>query len=229
MIRETIELSTELGADLVDHMGTDLSVVNAARVSFNQKSEELNERDAGLINFLMKNQHTSPFEHCQTSFLITAPIFVAREWHRHRTQSYNEVSGRYTELQPRFYVPNHERPLIQVGKPGAYTFVAAEDDNIGIQLLSDMRFSCQTAWDTYQISLERGIAKEVARMVLPLNIYTSWYATANLLNWCKFINLRTSEQALYEIRMLAYQVRDALKELYPVTMETWEKNYGGQL
>ncbi len=210
-------------------MGSDLSVVNAARVSFNQKSEVLSERDAGLINFLMKNRHTSPFEHCQISFLVTAPIFVAREWHRHRTQSYNEVSGRYTELQPKFYAPDHERPLVQVGKPGAYTFVPAEDSNVHIQLLADMRFACQTSWDIYQLSLERGVAKEVARMVLPVTIYTSWYATANLLNWCKFVGLRSDDQALYEIRMLAYQVRDKLKDLFPVTMETWEKNYGGHL
>ncbi len=229
MSTEQIQLSCELKAELVDSMGTDLSVVNAARVSFNQQSDVMTERDAGLINFLMKNKHTSPFEHCAATFLVTAPIFVAREWHRHRTQSYNEVSGRYTELQPKFYAPDSERPLIQVGKPGAYTFVPAEDPSTHLQLLSDMRFACQATWDVYQSSLGRGVAKEVARMVLPLTIYTSWYATANLLNWCKFIGLRADDQALFEIRMLAYQVRDTLKDRFPITMETWEKNYGGQL
>lgn len=226
---EMIELSTELSADVVDSMGTDLTVVNAARVSFNQKSEEMTDKDKGLINFLMKNRHTSPFEHCQISFLVTAPIFVAREWHRHRTQSYNEVSGRYTELQPRFYVPRHDRPLVQVGKPGAYSFVQAEDPTVYLDLIADMRKANQVAWDTYQRSMANGVAKEVARMVLPVNIYTGYYATANLLNWCKFIGLRSDPQALYEIRMISNMVRDKLTEMYPITMEAWDKAYGGQL
>jgi len=177
----------------------------------------------------MKNKHASPFEHCQVSLLITAPIFVAREWHRHRTQSYNEVSGRYTVLQPRFYAPDYDRPLIQTGKPGAYRFELPEDDAILLKLWSEFRFTCQTAWDTYQDLMEKGVAKEVARMVLPVNIYTGWYATANLRNWINFLALRAEEQAMFEIRQLAFQVEAVLQAHFPVTMETWVKNGRGAI
>lgn len=229
LTRQTIELTSELGVEVVDYMGTDLSVVNAARVSFNQSSEELSERDAGLIGFLMRNRHASPFEHCAVSIMVTAPIFVAREWHRHRTQSYNEVSGRYTELQPTFYAPDYDRPLIQTGKPGAYRFELPADDAINIQIFQEFRYSCQAAWDAYRRLLDEGVAKEVARMVLPVNIYTGWYATANLRNWLNFLSLRADDQAMWEIRQLAYKVEDALTTLFPVTIETWVKNGRGPL
>lgn len=219
-----IELVCDLKVDLVDFMGKDLTVVNAARVSLNQHSDVMEEKDAGLVNFLMKNKHASPFEHCVASFLIEAPIFVAREWHRHRTQSFNEVSGRYTELKPKFYAPDYDRPLIQVGKPGAYRFEVAGDDMLNIDLYKEFRHSCQTAWNAYEFLLEKGVAKEVARMILPVNIYTGWYATGNLRNWMGFLALRTDGQAMYEIRQLAYQVEKHLTKLFPVAMETWAKN-----
>lgn len=229
MIQQKVELSCDLNVTLVDHMGTDLSIVNAARVSFNESSDTMDERNRGLVNFLMKNKHASPFEHCAVSLLIEAPIFVTREWHRHRTQSYNEVSGRYTELKPKFYAPDYNRPLIQTGKPGAYRFELPEDDIVNIELYKDFRFSCQTAWDSYQRLLERGVAKEVARMVLPVNIYTGWYATGNLRNFINFLSLRAEEQALWEIRQTAYKVEEILSELFPVTMETWQKNNRGAI
>lgn len=219
-----IELVSDLNVALVDHMGTDLTIVNAARVSLNQHSDTMSEKDTGLINFLMKNRHSSPFEHCQVSFLIDAPIVVTREWHRHRTQSFNEVSGRYTELKPRFYAPDYDRPLIQVGKPGAYRYEVPEDDMLNIDLYREFRFTCQTAWNAYEFLLEKGVAREVARMVLPVNIYTGWYATANLRNWLGFLNLRTDIQAMYEIRYLANALEKHLTNLYPITMECWNKN-----
>lgn len=222
-----IELSNKLELKLVDHMGTDSSVVNAARVSLNQhkvgEGQIMSEKDVGLINFLMKNRHSSTFEHCQVSFLIEAPIFVVREWQRSRTQSFNETSGRYTELKPLFYAPDHDRPLVQVGKPGAYSFTASDDVLLHVEVLKEFRHSCQTAWNAYQHLLEKGVAKEVARMVLPVSIYTSWYATANLRNWIYFLSLRTDEQAMYEIRNLAFQVEKTLFDLYPVTMTAWDK------
>lgn len=220
---QQIELTCDLKADLIDSMGTELSIVNAARVSFNQTSDELSEKDAGLIGFLMKNRHASPFEHCVVTFRIEAPIFVAREWHRHRTQSYNEWSGRYSPLQPKFYAPDYDRPLIQVGKPGAYKFEVPQDDSINIDLYREFRFSCQTAWDAYEYLLDAGVAKEVARMILPVNIYTSWYATGNLRNWINFLSLRTDMQAMFEIRQLAFSVEKVLYDTYPITMEAWDK------
>ena len=219
-----IELTDELKVELVDYMGKDLTVVNAAKVSLNQHADEFGEKEAGLLSFLMRNRHASPFEHCQASFLITAPIFVAREWHRHRTQSYNEVSGRYTKLMPKFYAPGYNRPLLQVGKPGAYHFEIPEDETMYMKAHSRFRFSAQTCWNEYEEMLEEGYAKEVARMVLPGNIYTGWYATGNLRNWCGFMSLRTDEQAMFEIRQLAFQVEDHLNNLFPATIAEWQKN-----
>ena len=225
-----IELSTDLKADLIDSMGTELSIANAARVSFNETSEVLTTKDEGLIRFLMKNRHASPFEHCVITFRIEAPIFVAREWHRHRTQSYNEWSGRYSAMEPRFYAPDYDRPLIQKGKPGAYYFEVPQDDKVNIEVYKDLRFSYQTAWNCYDHLLnEVGVAKEVARMCLPVSVYTSWYATANLRNWINFLSLRAEEHALFEIRELAFKVEDQLYKLYPITLTEWDKSGRGAL
>lgn len=224
-----IQLTSELKADLIDHMGTPLSIVNAARVSFNDTHQEMTEKDEGLIRFLMKNRHASPFEHCVATFRIEAPIFIAREWMRHRTQSYNEWSGRYSQLEPKFYAPNYDRPLIQVGKPGEYTFEVPQDDATNIELYRELRFSYQTAWNCYEYLLDAGIAKEVARNALPVGVYTSWYATANLRNWLNFLSLRTDGQALFEIRELAFQVEEKLFDLYPTVLESWDKTGRGSL
>lgn len=217
-----IELTDKLAIELVDHMGTELNIVNAARVSFDQKSEELTEKDLGLIKFLMRERHASPFESCVATFRVNAPIFVVREWMRHRTQSFSEKSGRYTTLSPQFYTPNSDRPLQQVGKAGAYTFEEGTELQKEV-VRREIRLSAQTSWDSYEAMLNEGIAKEVARSVLPVNIYTTWMATANLRNWLGFLSLRAEDQALYEIRQLAFQIEDSLAELYPVTLEAWNK------
>lgn len=229
MSKTTVELTSDLFVNLIDSMGTELSIVNAARVSFNEESAELTDKDVGLIKFLAKNRHASPFEHCTATFRIEAPIFVAREWHRHRTQSYNEWSGRYSQLEPKFYAPDYDRPLIQTGKAGAYKFEVPKDDALNIAVFKEFRFSCQTAWDTYEYLLDEGVAKEVARMVLPVNIYTSWYATSNLRNWINFLSLRTDETAMYEIRQLAGSIEESLYKLFPVTMEHWDKAGRGSM
>src|ERR1700745_1112210 len=128
---EPVELTSEIGVHLVDSMGNDDSVVHAARVSIvgARAETEAGERK-GLLGFLMKNKHASPFEHVFSTFLVSVPIFVAREWQRHRTQSYNEMSSRYTKLVPKFYAPDYDRPLKQVGKPGAYHFELGNDDDM---------------------------------------------------------------------------------------------------
>lgn len=228
MSNTVIELTSNLEATLVDHMGTELSIVNAARVSLNQESDVMTDKDKGLIGFLMRNRHASPFEHCVITFKIEAPIFVAREWHRHRTQSYNEVSGRYTELKPKFYAPDWDRPLKQVGKPGAYKFVVGSDEEM-ITVHKETRFACQTSWNAYEFMLDKGIAKEVARNVLPVTIYTGWFATASLRNWINFLSLRAEENALYEIRELAFKIEKRLYDLYPITLEEWDRSGRGPL
>lgn len=215
-----LEFTSKLTADLIDSMGSDLSIIKAARVSTQTQPKDGDEK---LISFLMKNKHASPFEHCTATFLIDAPIVVAREWHRHRTQSYNEVSGRYSELKPKFYIPGTARPLIQQGKPGAYEFVPGTDKQQD-QTKNRLQTVAIVAWDEYQELLELGVAREIARLVLPVNIYTSWYATANLRNWLGFLNLRASEFAMYEIRTLAQQIEKTLKVLFPWTMAAWEQS-----
>src|SRR5205823_4893312 len=148
-------------------LASDLAVVNGARVSFNQASDEMTERDGGLIRFLMREGHGSPFEHGYFRFLVKAPLFVVREHHRHRAgHSYNEWSGRYSKMEPEFYVPDFVRT--QVGKPGAYTFEAV-DDEVRELTRREIEQNALRAFQTYERLLEQGVAKEVARAVLPLS------------------------------------------------------------
>ena len=221
-----IELSSKMDVELVDHMGSDKSVIRAAKVStLNDQNETTDEYR--FIKFLMHGRHMSPFEHCVATFRIDAPIFVWREFMRHRTFSFNESSGRYTEMRPKFYTPGDLRPLVQTGKAGEYTFTEGSYGQKGItQLyLSDIS---SIAWAHYQGLLEHGVAKEVARMVLPVNIYSTAYVTGKLRNWLQFLSLRThQENALFpsypqrEIEMVADQIEDQLWERFPKTMTAW--------
>lgn len=183
-----IQYRSDFQVKLIDSMGSDDSIVRAARVSTGQDANQL----AGdkLISFLMRNRHGTPFEHTSMTFRIEAPIFVWREFMRHRIGiSYNEQSGRYMELAPVFYVPNGERPMVQVGKPGAYEFV--EDFELNQKAAAVLRVAHQGAWDSYQKMLEFGIAKEVARIALPVGIYSAAYVTMNCRSMMSFLSLRT--------------------------------------
>lgn len=220
---EKIELTSEIGVSLIDSMGSDESVVHAARVSVVGARAETEEGErSGLLAFLMNNRHTSPFEHVTATFMVEVPLFVRSEWHRHRTQSYNEVSGRYSVMKPKFYVPHVDRPLVQIGKPGAYSFqVGSMEEWQSSKNRQERVF--QVAWQTYQAELAAGVAKEVARNVLPLSLYTAFYATANLLNWLRFLSLRTDPSALMEIREAAFKIEQNLYQIAPITMELWDK------
>src|SRR3954447_7123106 len=149
------------------HLGDDLSVVNAARVSFGKRSETLADRDAGLIRFLMRERHGSPFEHNAFRFHVKCPIFVAREWFRHRVGSFNERSARYSEMPDEFYVPAAEDVRTQVGKPGAYSFEPV-DPAVAERARERLRAGYESAYGAYQALLADGVAKEVARAVLPV-------------------------------------------------------------
>lgn len=222
---EKIELTSEIKAQLVDSMGSDESVVHAARVSIVGARAETEEGEQkGLLSFLMRNRHASPFEHITATFLLEVPIFVTREVHRHRTFSYNEVSGRYSVLQPKFYAPDFDRPLHQVGKPGSYTFEQGTDEEV-LMVWTELRHAYQTAWSGYKYMLDKGIAKEVARDLLPVGVYTSFYMTGNLRNWLNFLSLRTAPDALYEIRDVAGQIETQLHKLSPTVMNLWDE-YG---
>jgi thymidylate synthase (FAD) len=200
----------------------DLSVVNAARVSFGATQTEMTERDKGLIGFLMREKHGTPFEHNFFRFHIKAPIFVVREWFRHRIGwSYNEYSGRYSELPAVAYLPDGPQIRSQVGKPGAYTFEPLENPQFSKDAMS---MSYDESFATYQKLLDQGVAKEVARMVLPVSTYTEFYASTNARALMNFINLRADETAQWEIRQYAYAVEHFLSAHMPVTYQHFVQN-----
>ena len=203
-------------------MGDDLSVVNAARVSFGSHADVLDERNQGLIRFLMREHHGTPFEHGYFRFLVKAPIFVVREHHRHRAgHSYNEWSGRYSKMEAEFYVPDYVRT--QVGKPGAYTFedVAPEVRDAARE---EIRAAAEQAFEAYERMLEQGVAKEVARTVLPLAMYTKYFWSCNPRSLMHFVSLRNSEHAQFEIREYAKAAETFLEKLMPVTHAAFVAN-----
>jgi thymidylate synthase (FAD) len=197
-------------------MADDLSVVNAARVSFGVRREEMDERDGGLIRFLMRERHGTPFEHNSFRFHVRCPIFVAREWFRHRVGSFNELSGRYTQLDERFYVPAPEDVRTQTGKPGAYTFESV-DAELAERTRDRIREAYREAYASYEAMLADGIAKEVARTVLPVGIYTEFYWTLNARSVMNFLSLRNAETAQREIRRYAAAVEELFARHMPVT------------
>ena len=196
-------------------LATDLAVVNGARVSFNQEAQEMSDRDAGLIRFLMRERHGSPFEHGYFRFLVKAPIFVVREHHRHRAgHSYNEWSGRYSKLEAEFYVPEYVRT--QVGKPGAYSFEPVDEETREMTR-REIQENAERAFEAYERLLDQDIAKEVARAVLPLSTYTKYYWSCNPRSLMHFCGLRNHEAAQYEIRQYAAAAETFLEQLMPVT------------
>jgi thymidylate synthase (FAD) len=196
-------------------LATDLAVVNGARVSFNSEAQEMDDRDAGLIRFLMRERHGSPFEHGYFRFLVKAPLFVVREHHRHRAgHSYNEWSGRYSKLEPEFYIPDFVRT--QIGKPGSYTFEPV-DDETREATRAEIEDNALRAFEAYERMLERGVAKEIARAVLPLSTYTKYYWSCNPRSLMHFCSLRNDEAAQYEIRQYGAAAESFLEKLMPVT------------
>jgi thymidylate synthase (FAD) len=203
-------------------LASDLAVVNGARVSFNQESQEMEERDAGLIGFLMREKHGSPFEHGYFRFLVKAPLFVVREHHRHRAgHSYNEWSGRYSKMEPEFYVPDFIRT--QVGKPGAYSFEPVDDQTREAARV-EIESNALRAFQSYERLLERGVAKEVARAVLPLSTYTKYYWSCNPRSLMHFCSLRNHDAAQFEIRQYAAAAETFLEQLMPITHAAFVAN-----
>jgi len=205
-------------------------VCKAARVSTLGSESIHSEESYGLINYLMKNRHGSPFEHGAITFRIEAPIFVWREFMRHRIASYNEQSGRYMEMLPNFYVPSTERPLQQVGKAGHYEFVPGTLEQYD-EITWSFDYVVNAAWNNYQRMLRAGIAKEVARMVLPLNIYSSAYVTMNPRGLMNFLSLRTKDGAStfpsfpqWEIEKVARYMEAQFAIRWPYTFDSFDAN-----
>lgn len=199
-------------------MADDLSVVNSARVSFAVRKEEIEDKDRGLIRFLMRERHGTPFEHNSFRFHIRAPIFVAREWFRHRVGSFNEESARYHRLEGDFYVPSPEAVRSQVGKPGAYSFEPMAED-VAHETIDTFRRVYKELYQEYESLVQKGVAKELARAVLPFGIFTQFYWTLNARSLMNFLSLRNAEPAQYEIRCYARAVELLFAEKMPVTHE----------
>lgn len=223
-----ITFRSDVTVQLINSMASDEAVTMAARVSTG--ASENPEKDAGLINYLMRDRHGSPFEHNAFTFYIEAPIFVFREFMRHRIASYNEESGRYKQLEPVFYVPDENRKLIQVGKPGAYTFEDGTSAQFE-QTTHAVKDSADYAYQHYLDMLEVGVAREVARAVLPVNIYSSMYVTMNARAMMNFLSLRTTREGTHfpsfpqrEIEMVAEKMECHFAEKMPITYASFNKN-----
>lgn len=206
------------------HMGGDLAIVNNARVSFDKESPEVGEAEEGLIGFLMRNKHGSPFEAPVFRFDVKAPLFVFREWQRHRVGSFNEVSARYSVIEDEFYVPERDYIRTQVGKPGAYTFERVEDDLKADSISNEITSACMYSFDAYNTLLDNGVAKEIARLVLPVSMYSRMKWTVNLRSLLNFLALRNSEHAQREIRDYAIEIEKMVTRVVPVTMRHFNEN-----
>lgn len=221
-----ITLRSDFDVELVKSAGSDEFICRAARVS-TLGGESINTDESyGLIRFLLTNRHGSPFEHSFMSFRISAPIFVWREFMRHRIGiSYNEESGRYKQLDPVFYIPGDSRDVVQVGKAASYELVPGDQSQK--DLVSDALYGAyEDAWCAYETQLECGIAKEVARMCLPVAIYSTAYVTMNPRSMMNFLGLRTRRpfpeatfpsKPMAEINKVADQMETIFQDLFPLT------------
>lgn len=231
-----MKFRSDVEVELIKHSADDIDVVRAARVSTQgEHSNELSKgvvstEYAGLINFLLRERHGSPFEHSYFTFRVKAPIFVWREHMRHRIASYNEESGRYKVLEPEFYVPDSDRKLVQVGKTGAYEFVDGDAEQKAYVNVH-VRGASERAYHAYTEMLSKGVAKEVARMALPVNIYSSAYVTMNARALMNFLSLRKSApDSAYpsypqrEIEMVAEMYEDIFADLMPLTYSAFILN-----
>jgi thymidylate synthase (FAD) len=213
---ETIHVLDHGFVRLDDCMADDLSVVNAARVSFARRKEAMDESDEGLIRFLLRERHGTPFEHNSFRFHVRAPLFVAREWFRHRVGSFNEFSMRYARATDDFYVPEPEDVRTQVGKPGAYSFEPVEPE-LAEATREELRAVYDAAYATYERLVERGVARELARLVIPVGAYTEFYWTVNARSLMNFVSLRAAETAQREIRRYAEACERFFEAHMPVT------------
>lgn len=230
-----VTFRSDVTVELVRAAAQDADVVFAARVSTQGEQtlatvDDDASKSSGLINYLMRDRHGSPFEHNSMTFFVSAPIFVFREFMRHRIASYNEESGRYRQLEPVFYVPGRDRNLIQEGKPGAYDFKPGTPEQHELVEAQSRRIATE-AYAAYEQMLEAGVAREVARAVLPLSIYSSMYVTMNARALMNFLSLRTKREGTAfpsfpqrEIEMVADKMEAYWRELMPLTAAAFDRS-----
>ena len=202
-----------LNATLIDSMGNDLAVVNAARISLHADSKSLSDRDTKLINYLAKHQHMTPFEHCVAKFLIECPLFIRSQIHRHRTFSYNEVSRRYTSENISFYIPQFMHEQAEKNRQGSLPENIPDQDGLDILIKSTER-----AKETYDKLIYNKVSREEARMTLPQNSMTSFFMTGNLRNWAHFIGLRSDFHSQYEVRLISDRIKEIMSSIFPISM-----------
>jgi len=231
----SITFRSDMTVELIKHTASDADVIWAARVSTKGEQSLADvdgdpERSAGLINYLMRDRHGTPFEHSSMTFYVNAPIFVFREFMRHRTFSYNEESGRYRKLDPVFYLPGPDRKLVQTGKAGAYVFADGTPEQHEL-VTRTVEAACRQSYAAYLEMLEAGVAREVARTVLPVGLYSSMYATCNARALMNFLSLRVRHpDSAYpsfpqrEIEMVAEQMEVHWARLMPLTHAAFERN-----
>jgi thymidylate synthase (FAD) len=209
---------------LEDSMGSDLHIVNNARVSFDQESDEFTAKERGLLNFLMRERHGSPWESVVFRFDVKAPIFVIRELVRHRISSMNEQSARYSVIPAHYYVPERDYVREQVGKPGSYSFDPISDPAVVDETVETIERVQREAFAAYDRLLEMGVAKELARTVLPVGMYSRFKWTLNLRALFNFLQLRNHEHAQREMRDYAEAIEELAKQVAPVAFEVFEAN-----
>jgi thymidylate synthase (FAD) len=217
----------------VDHMGTDLTIVNSARVSFGNTKDELNDRDKRLVEYLVKHKHTSTFEHNVISFKFVVPLFIRSQHHRHRTWSYNEISRRYTDKGLEFYLPEVFRTQHKSNRQASNSEELINprmwDIDDGAMMSSQitvsdyMKICTDKCLDAYNDFIAKGVCREQARMILPQNLYTEYYGTCNLSNLLKFIDLRTHEGAQWEIQKVAEACLEIASDLWPVAVGSYRR------
>lgn len=220
---ETIPVLDHGFIRVIDYMGDDTAIVQAARVSYGKGTKQISH-DRGLIRYLMRHRHTTPFEMCEIKFHIKLPIFVARQWIRHRTASVNEYSARYSILDREFYVPKPEHLAAQstLNMQGRDEIITGEQAERVMHLLREDAMNC---YEHYEWMLDdsgkKPLARELARMNLTLNYYTQWYWKINLHNWMHFLSLRADDHAQYEIRVYAQAMLNILADWLPITHEAF--------
>ena len=229
----------EIGSvSLVDHMGTDLTIVNSARVSFGNQKTELDDKDRRLIKFLVKHKHTSTFEHNVATFKFVVPLFVRSQHHRHRTWSYNEISRRYTEKNMDFYLPSSFRTQHKSNRqasnpeelidPGIWEEGWGQMSKYNMTMSELLEIKTKECLETFKTMLDKGVCREQARMILPQNLYTEYYGTCNLSNLLKFVDLRLHEGAQWEIQKVAEACLDIVSDLWPVAVGSYRRIKSGE-
>lgn len=228
MINDTYKVLNAGEISLLSHFGDDLSIVNAAKVSFAANEMDMNEKSIGLINFLIKNKHATPFEHAVFKFYIKCPIFVAREWFRHRWSSFNEMSMRYhVPQQIDFFYPDIFSIRKQIGKPGNYSFESFVNQQEMFDLTTKkLNIVYELAEQTYRELIEAGVAKELARSVMPVGQYTEFIWTVNARSLMNFLCLRNDSHAQREIAEYAVVIENIFQKILPVTYLSWVSNGG---